>query len=117
MRLRLLLLLLAAAVLPAADVTGKWKAEFSAGGETRVNLFDFKQQGEKLTGTVQGSAGEPAPIADGKLSSDQISFSAVRNIGGEEVKVSYKGKVAGNEIHLQVQFRDIEFDITAKRAP
>ncbi|MBI3696823.1 MAG: hypothetical protein HY238_18550 [Acidobacteria bacterium] len=111
------LLALLAWTAAAADVTGKWKAEFDAGGQTRVNTFDFKVAGGKLTGMVTGSQGGPAQISDGKVSGDEISFWAMRNIGGEEVKVVYKGKISGDTIQFQVQFGDRDFEMTAKRMP
>ena len=105
-------LVLAAAAL-AADIDGKWKAEFtSPDGEQRVNTFTFKADGAKLTGTVAGSQDE-TPIQNGKISGDDISFSAERPFGS----FTYKGKVSGNEIKLKVQFNDQNYDITAKRLP
>ncbi len=102
------LLALAAA---AADVSGKWKAEFTTpDGTQRTNTFTFKMDGGKLTGTVAGSQDE-TPIKDGKVSGDDISFSADRPFG----TFTYKGKISGNEIKLKVDFDGNSFDITAKR--
>jgi hypothetical protein len=65
----------------AADVSGKWKAEFTTpDGTQRVNTFTFKVDDGKLTGTVAGSQDE-TPIADGKVAGDEISFSAERPFG------------------------------------
>jgi len=39
-------------VAAAADVSGQWKAEFNTpDGTARVNTFNFKVEGGKLTGT------------------------------------------------------------------
>lgn len=111
----LIALLLTAA--SAADINGKWKAEYqSPDGQTRTTTFTFKVDGEKLTGTVAGSTGE-VPIQEGKVKEDAISFFAVRNFGGNDVKISYKGKAAGDEIKFNVTFggMDRTFDMTAKR--
>ena len=103
-----LLLSLAAA---AADVSGKWRAEFTTpDGTQRVNTFTFKVDGGKLTGTVAGSQDE-TPIKNGKIAGDAISFSAERPFG----TFTYSGKVGGGEIKLKVTFNDQSFDITAKR--
>lgn len=102
----------------AADVTGKWQAEFTTpNGQTRVTTFNFKVDGTKLTGTVGGQQGGDAEITDGKVSGADISFSVTRNFGGNEVKLLYKGKVADKEIQFSVQFGDREFQMTAKRLP
>jgi hypothetical protein len=95
----------------ATDVSGKWKAEFTTpDGTPRVNIFTFKVDDGKLTGTVAGSQDE-TPIADGKIAGDEISFSAERPFGS----FAYKGKVSGNEIKFQVTFNDQTFEMTAKR--
>ena len=95
----------------AADVTGKWKAEFSTpDGTTRVNTFSFKVEGATLTGTVAGTQDE-TPIKNGKINGDDISFSADRPFG----TFNYTGKIAGNEIKFQVSFNDQTFEMIARR--
>jgi hypothetical protein len=95
----------------AADVNGKWKAEFTTpDGTPRVNTFTFKVEGAKLTGTVQG-AQDDTPIQNGKVDGDEISFSAERPFGA----FSYKGKVGSGEIKLKVEFNGQNFEMTAKR--
>src|SRR6185436_5407520 len=55
----------------AADVTGTWKAEVPGrGGNMQQNTFVFKQDGTKLTGTVDGGRGGPAEIVNGKVEGD-----------------------------------------------
>jgi len=95
----------------AADISGKWKADFQTpDGTARSNTFTFKMDGEKLTGTVAGGQDE-TPIDNGKVSGDDVSFTAERPFG----KFTYKGKVVGGEIRLKVEFGDNSFDIVAKR--
>jgi hypothetical protein len=116
MRKRLLLWAAAIGVLwavvaAAADVNGKWKAEFTTpDGQQRVNTFTFKVEGGKVTGTVQGSQ-DATPIQNGKVDGDDISFSAERPFGA----FSYKGKVGGSEIKFKVEFNGQNFEMTAKR--
>ena len=95
----------------AADASGKWKAEFtSPDGQQRVNTFNLKVEGGKLTGTVAGSQDE-TPILNGKVNGDEISFSAERPFGS----FTYNGKVSASEIKLKVQFDGQTFEMTAKR--
>ncbi len=113
----LLLLAVFAVAAFAGDVSGKWKAEFTTpDGQTRENVFTFKVDGENLTGTVTSPRGE-APISDGKVSGDQISFSVERTFGERKVKMLYKGKVSGDEIKFTVEMEGGErsFEMTAKR--
>jgi hypothetical protein len=96
-----------------ADVSGKWKAEFTTpDGTPRVNTFTFKVNGDNLTGTVAGSQDE-TPIKNGKINGDQISFSADRPFG----TFTYSGTISGDEIKFKVAFNDQNFEITAKRVP
>ena len=98
-------------VAVAADVSGKWKAEFTTpDGTPRVNTFTFKAEGGNLTGTVAGSQDE-TPIQNGKISGDEVSFTAERPFG----KFTYKGTVSGNEIKFKVDFGGNSFEMTAKR--
>ena len=95
----------------AADISGKWKAEFSTpDGTQRVNTFAFKVDGGKLTGTVAGTQDE-TQIQNAKINGDDISFTAERPFG----TFTYSGKVSGNEIKFKVTFNDQSFEMTAKR--
>lgn len=108
-------LVLIAVLLPAtaeaADVSGRWKAEFTTpDGTARVNTFTFKVDGENLTGTVAGSQDE-TPIKNGKVQGDAITFTAERPFG----TFNYQGKISGDEIRFKVAFNDQNFEMTAKR--
>lgn len=114
----LALLVAVAASVQAADVTGKWTAQVPGrGGQTRETTFNFKAEGEKLTGTMSGMQGDQ-PIADGKLKGDDISFTMTLNFQGNDVKMTYKGKLAGDEIKFtrQREGSDQSTEFTAKRA-
>jgi hypothetical protein len=99
-------------VAAAADVAGKWTAQVPGrGGETREAVFQFKVDGEKLTGTMSDSRGEVA-IADGKVSGDTITFSVETQRG----KRTYTGKVSGGEIKFKrVGGQGGSQEFTAKR--
>jgi hypothetical protein len=112
----LALMCLFAASAVAADINGKWTYEMTTpNGDKREGTFNFKADGDKLTGTVAGMRGE-TPISDGKIDGDNISFVVVRNFNGEERKMQYKGTIVGNELKLNVSFGERSFDITAKRS-
>lgn len=103
----------------AADVSGKWTAQVPGrDGQTRETTFNFKVEGAKLSGTVSGPQGDVA-IADGKVSGDGLSFSVNMSMGGNEVKLLYKGTISGSEIKFtrQREGSDRTAEFTAKRLP
>ena len=105
------LAILLSVVAVAADVSGKWKAEFTApDGTQRVTTFTFKVDGERLTGTVAGTQDE-TQIQNAKINGDELSFTAERPFG----TFTYSGKVSKNEIRFKVTFNDQNFEMTAKR--
>ena len=85
----------------AADVTGRWTALVPAAqgqGESTITLV-FKVADDKLTGTLNNSLmpGD-VEIKDGKVTGDEVSFSLMRNIGGTEMTVVWKGTISGDAI-------------------
>ena len=83
----------------AADATGKWTAQVPGrGGNTTEQTFTLKADGAKLTGTLSGGQGGEVQITDGKVSGDDISFVVFRNFNGNDIKISFKGKVSATEI-------------------
>ena len=125
LRLSVLMAVFAAALvatLPAqaaeAAVTGKWTAQVPGrDGQARDVTFNFKTDGDKLTGTMSGRQGD-VEISDGKVKGDEVSFDVTMTMQGNAMKMTYKGKVAGDEIkftrHRDGSDRTSEF--TAHRA-
>lgn len=112
------LALVCAVSAQAADVTGKWMAQVPGrDGQTRETTFNFKVDGEKLTGTVSGRQAD-IPLQDGKVQGADISFVTVMSFQGSDVKITYKGKVSGDEIKFtrQREGADQSQEFTAKRA-
>ena len=103
----------------AADVTGKWTAQVPGrGGQTREATFNFKVDGNTLTGTVSGRGGD-TPISDGKIDGDTVSFTQTMEFNGNTMKLQYKGTVSGDSIKFTRQRDGGEGqpqEFTAKRA-
>lgn len=86
------------------DISGQWTAEWERqGGEKVKSVFAFKQDGEKLTGTVTSPRGE-REIADGKISGKEFSFIIKIDMNGEERKIEYKGVTEGNVLKITMTF-------------
>jgi hypothetical protein len=104
-------------LLPTAradDLSGKWKGDLVGPDGNALEIdFDFQVDGEKLTGTVTNTYGEEQ-ITNGVVKNDEISF--VILAGGGQFKITYKGKVDGEDIKFHVIIGDMgEGDMVAKR--
>ncbi len=96
--LAVVLLLGLCTLASAADISGQWTAEVPGrGGNTQTVTFNFKADGNSLTGTVTTPRGEN-PISDGKIDGDTITFSQAVSFNGNDFKLNYKGVVSGDEI-------------------
>lgn len=99
-----------------ADVSGKWQAEMQGrDGEKRVVTYNFKADGDKLTGTMVTPMGE-REIEEGKITGDEISFVMKMNFNGNEMVMKYNGKIADNEIKFTQESPRGKREFTAKRA-
>ena len=82
------------------NISGKWKASFTTpDGQQRENTFNFKVEGDTLTGTVVSSALGEAQITDGKVHGDEISFSVTRKIGDDEAHLQGQGQRRRNQVY------------------
>ncbi len=86
----------------AADISGKWTTAIQTGIGVMNYTFDFKVEGEKLTGkavmSMDGGSSESA-ITEGFVKGDQISFVEMLKVQGQELRVEYKGKISGDDIN------------------
>ena len=101
-RLALILTMFAMAAA-AADLSGTWKATAEGPNGAMERTFVFKVDGAKLTGETTSEMLGKSTITDGKVDGDSFTFTITANFQGNEMKVSYKGKVTGDEIQLTSQ--------------
>jgi hypothetical protein len=82
-----LAIVIAALPAAAADVTGKWTFSVQLDMGSGSPTFVFQQDGEKLTGTYSGQAGEAQ--LTGTVEGNQIQFSFESTFG----TVTYEGTI------------------------
>ncbi len=87
---------------PAADIDGTWTGEFAGGmgGEPMTLTYNFKSDGDALTGTTGGGPGQWIPIKDGKIKGNKIAFIVNVDFQGMKMTFNYKGVLEGDEIKL-----------------
>ncbi len=84
----------------AADITGTWKGTAEGPNGSIERTFVFKVDGAKLTGETTSTMMGKSTFTDGKIDGDNISLSITAKFQDNEVKLNYKGKVSGDQIHL-----------------
>lgn len=104
-----------AAPVLAADISGQWTATFNTQVGEQHYVYTFKVEGEKLTGTAKSDNGT-SEIQNGTVKGDDVSFVENLNYQGQQLTITYTGKVSGDEIHFT---RDVggfgKEDLVAKR--
>lgn len=87
------------ALAQGVDISGTWNAKTVSARGTSEQTISFSQSGDTFTGEMVNSAGAKEPIADGKISGNDIQFNVERKRPtGEVSKVAYEGTVKGDEI-------------------
>ena len=100
----------------AADITGKWTATFDTQlGEQRYT-YDFQVKGNQLTGSAVSNLGK-AELKNGKVDGDTVTFLEVLDFQGMPVEIAYTGKiVSADQIDFERKIADIATEkLVAKR--
>jgi hypothetical protein len=93
----------------AADVTGHWTGRINDQFDV---AYDFKVDGEKLTGSTQGPDGTAIQIKDGIIKGDDLTFTL--EIMGNNLKI--KGKVSGDVMKLTFTMEGNEIPFELKKS-
>jgi len=114
------LILIGLVCVYAADVTGKWMAQFDTQVGLQKYTYDLKAEGTTLTGKAIGDiagAKSESALQEGKINGDEISFVEMQKYQGQEMRIVYKGKVSGDEIKFSRNVADqANEEFVAKRA-
>ncbi len=94
-----------------ADLNGKWSGIIKTpdGNELPVT-YNFKVNGDVLTGTAESPAGE-VTVDDGKITGDTFSFKVTVN--GSDYP--HTGKVYADSCGMDISFGDQKIHTTLKR--
>ena len=94
----LFLALVLVAAAPAADkvdVTGKWNLSVETSAGSGSPTAEFKQEGEKLTGSYRGTFGESQ--VEGTVKEKKIEFKVRFKVEGNDAVFSYTGTIEDND--------------------
>lgn len=86
-----------AALAVAAGLDGKWAGKTQFDGNDLPLTYNFKVDGDKVTGTAESPYGV-SPIDNGKLKDNVVSFTT--NVNGMEIPQT--GKVYADSVALDI---------------
>lgn len=83
-------------------IDGKWEGTFSGGmgGQPMKLDYDFKSDGNKLTGTVVGGEDGRIEIQNGEIDGNNISFDVPVEMNNMKMIIAYTGVLSGDELEL-----------------
>lgn len=122
MRFFAALALLIATALPAAaaELPGRWTAEFDSPIGVQKYVYEFKKTGDALTGeaTFDHSLGKGTVALNNlKVDGDKVTFEEPLTVQGNAITIRYSGTLAGDELKLTRVVGDFGTEqLTAKRA-
>lgn len=124
MRTRFLgiLALLVATALPAsaAELVGKWTAEFDSPIGVQKYVYEFTKSGDALArqASYDHSMGQgTVELSDVKVDGDKVAFVERLSVNGMDLTVTYSGTLAGDEMKLTRNVGEFGTEqLTAKRA-
>ena len=104
----------------AAELAGKWTAEFDSQIGLQKYVYEFVPDGDKFTGkaTYDHSMGKgESQLKEIKLENDSIAFVETVSLDGMELVISYSGKISGDQMDLKRVVGDFATEqIVVKRA-
>jgi hypothetical protein len=100
----------------AADVTGKWVGNVETPNGPLELTYEFKSEGETLTGTVASSMGS-LPLNKGKIAGDTLTY----EVAIENSVITHEARInaAGDEITIKAtgEWGTSEYKVKKVAAP
>ena len=87
----------------APSPVGSWDITVESPRGPSKSLLVIKQDGDKLAGTIKGQRGE-RPLSSVTVKGDEITFALTVNAQGQELVITYKGKVAKDAMSGEADF-------------
>lgn len=87
----------------AASVAGSWDVTIESPQGKRTVVMVIKKDGEKLTGAMKSQRGE-RPLDSVAVKGDEITFVVTQQVQGQDMVMTYKGKVAKDSMAGEADF-------------
>ena len=104
----------------ASDISGSWNAEFDSQVGKQKYTYVFTVAGTSITGEAAvniAGTDMKSKIVEGNVDGDNVTFVETLNYSGQDLRITYTGTVAGDEMNLKRDVGGMGGEtITAKRA-
>jgi hypothetical protein len=104
----------------AADLSGRWTAEFDSPIGVQKYIYEFQTAGDTLSGqaTYDHSMGKgTVPLQNLKVEGDKVTFTEPLTIDGNQITITYSGTLTNDELKLTRNVGDFGAEqLTAKRS-
>jgi imidazolonepropionase-like amidohydrolase len=80
------------------NLSGTWALAVAAGGSTIPATLTLRQEGGRLTGTLESAFGK-TELSDGKTGPEGFRFTATATVEGRAVEITVNGTVTGNQMN------------------
>src|SRR4051812_43676099 len=87
-----LTLIASAAFADTASLTGTWTVEQDIAGNASTVPITFKQDGEKLVGTMKGPDAKELPVK-GEVKGDKVNWEYAADYEGNPLTIKFSGKI------------------------
>lgn len=88
----------------AADIAGSWTAEFDSQVGKQKYTYVFTVAGASITGEAAvniAGTDSTSKITEGTVDGDNVTFVENLNYGGQDLRITYTGTVAGDDMNLK----------------
>lgn len=94
-----------------ADINGKWAGYIVYNGTDIPLSYNFKSDGDKITGTAETPLGL-SEIKEGKIEKDVLTFKI--DLNGETV--THTGQIFADSINMKINYQGADMATTLKRS-
>jgi hypothetical protein len=92
-----------AAPAQSANIPGSWDLTIESPQGKRTVVLIIKKEGDKLIGLMKSQRGE-RPLDSVAVKGDEITFVITQQVQGQDLVMSYKGKIAGESMKGDADF-------------
>lgn len=100
----------------AAEYSGVYKAEVQTSSGKTENVLVIRTTGKNLTGTITNQMGK-FPLENGDVQGADVFFNVIVKNDGDDVKMTYRGHVFGDEITFKIEVGERIIEMVAKKIP